>query len=74
MPRRRCRMPEGLTIKPDGANDLDPCVYAEKQVLRNVTVKVSQCIHCGHVSIEWKRQADTEVIQYDELDEQPTGD
>lgn len=74
MQRCRCRMPAGLAIKPDGINDLEPCVYADKQVLRNVTVTVSQCIRCGHVSIAWSRQDDTEVIQYDELDEQPAGD
>lgn len=51
MPRCRCRFPDGLAVKPDGVHELDPCVYADKQVLRNVTVTVSQCIHCGHVSI-----------------------
>lgn len=71
MPRYRCRFPDGLAVKPGGVHELDPCVYAEKQVLRNVTVTVSQCIHCGHVSIGWRRQDNTEEVQYDELDEQP---
>ncbi len=58
-------------MKPDGVHELDPCVYADKQVLRNVMVTVSQCIRCGRVSIEWERQSNTEEVQYDELDEQP---
>jgi hypothetical protein len=33
MPRYRCRFPDGLAVKPDGVHELDPCVYAEKQVL-----------------------------------------
>lgn len=70
-PRCRCRFPDGVVGKPDGVHELDPCVYADKQVLRNVTVKVSQCIRCGRVSIEWERQSNTEEVQYGELDEQP---
>lgn len=70
-------MPKGLDIKPDGINSLDPCVYKDKQVFRNVTVTVSQCVRCGHVSIFWTQQHDTETLQYEPLDgeaENRTGD
>ena len=73
----RRRMPEGLDIKPDGMHSLDPCVYQDKQVFRNVTVTISQCVRCGHVSIFWTRQHDTETLQYEPLDEETatrTGD
>lgn len=72
--RRRCRFPGGVVIKPDGVNGLDPCVYKSKEVHTNVTVTVSQCVRCGHVAIEWKRQDDTEDIIYEPLGPQPEDD
>ena len=56
----KCAPPNGITIKPDGKNELDPCVYELTEIHRNVTVEVSRCLVCGYVDISWKRQEDTE--------------
>jgi hypothetical protein len=54
----RCKHPDGVTIKPDGIHELDPCVYEEEMVVPNVTVRVLRCVKCGHVEIEWERGED----------------
>lgn len=72
--RIRCRFPQGITIKPDGVNQLDPCTYKVKEIHTNVTVTVSQCEKCGHVDISWERQEETEDIIYEKLGPQPEGD
>lgn len=65
----KCRMPEGVSIKPDGVHELDPCIYRTKQIHRNATVIVSQCEKCGHIDISWKRQDDTESEYVEEFKE-----
>lgn len=74
MSRRRCRFPEGVTVKPDGVNELDPCTYQDVEIHRNVTVVVSQCTKCGHVEISWYRQEDTEDEIIARLKEPPEDD
>lgn len=34
----KCRFPPGVIVKPDGVNELDPCVYEEVECYKNVTV------------------------------------
>ena len=58
--RHRCTFPNGVTIKPDGINPLDPCRYQTAEIHRNVTVEVRRCVRCGHVDVVWFRQEDTE--------------
>ena len=58
----KCEHPGSIIIKPDGVNELDPCVYEDVEKYKNVTVIVSRCIYCGHIEISWVRQEDTEVI------------
>ena len=58
----KCKHSGDIIIKPDGANELDPCVYEDIEKYKNVTVIVSRCIYCGHIEISWVRQEDTEVI------------
>ena len=58
----KCEHPGGIIIKPDGVNELDPCVYEDIEKYKNVTVIISRCIYCGHIEISWVRQEDTEVI------------
>ncbi len=55
----KCKYPEGITIKPDGIHDLDPCVYEDIEKYANVTVIISKCKRCGHIDISWLRQDDT---------------
>lgn len=66
---KRCSWGDGITIKPDGEHELDPCVYRDVQEIKNVTIVVSRCIRCGHTVIGWKPQLNTEVV-YDELNEE----
>lgn len=65
----KCKFPDGITIRPDGVNELAPCVYEEVERYRNVTVSVMRCKRCGHVEISWLRQEDTEEVTEDELSE-----
>lgn len=49
----KCLPPKGITIKPDGKNELDFCTY--KTIERHVgcTVEVDTCTRCGHTEISW---------------------
>lgn len=51
---------------PDGEHELDPCLYKEVMKLKNVTIQILKCERCGHVTIGWIRQPDTEEIEDDE--------
>ena len=42
-----------ITIKPDGANEVDPCLYEEIETYENVTVHILRCVRCGHIEVEW---------------------
>ena len=57
---KKCSFGDGVTIKPDGINELDPCLYEDIEVWNNVTVIVSRCVRCGHIEISWVKQEDTE--------------
>ncbi len=63
----KCCLP-GMTIKPDGINELDPCKYEVTEIHRNVTVEILRCQKCGHMEISWYRQEDTEdeIIEGDD--------
>ena len=51
-----------IVVKPDGINELDPCIYEDIEMYTNVTIIISRCKKCGHVEISWMRQDDTEEI------------
>lgn len=53
---------DGMTVKPDGIHELDPCIYETTEIYTNVTVEVRKCIKCGNVDIVWIRQEDTEKV------------
>ena len=62
MPEHKCAFGDEITritIKPDGANELDPCLYEEIETYKNVTVHVLRCVRCGHIEVEWERQDNT---------------
>ena len=61
----KCKFPDGVTIKPDGENELDPCMYMTTEIYTNVTVEVRECVKCGHVDVVWHKQEDTERIDPD---------
>lgn len=59
----KCTHGDGITVRPDGINELAPCLYEEVEAYKNVTVRVLRCRRCGHTEIEWIRQDDTIPIQ-----------
>ena len=65
----KCSWGEGISVRPDGVNELDPCVYRDVQIFRNVTVVISRCVKCGNINIGWTRQPDTETV-LDDLKEE----
>lgn len=67
--KEKCKFPDGITIKPDGETELDPCRYRMKSIYKNVTLAVLECMDCGHIEIEWIRQPNTERITEDEYEE-----
>ena len=58
----KCSWGDGVSVRPDGEHELDPCIYQDIQILRNVTVVVSRCIRCGYMSFGWREQENTEVV------------
>ena len=59
----KCESSNGMVIKPDGVNKLDPCIYEVVEKYANVTIEVLKCKNCGHVEISWYRQEDTEELE-----------
>ena len=54
----KCQPPEGVVIKPDGVNELDPCVYEEVETHHNVDLTILKCKKCGHMDFEWRYRDD----------------
>ena len=59
----KCKFPDGITIKPDGIHELDPCIYQEVERYANVTISIKRCKKCGNIDISWFRQEDTEELE-----------
>lgn len=59
----KCEFPEGVQIKPNGVDELDPCLYEDVEMYVNVTVIVSKCKKCGNLDISWIPQDNTERIE-----------
>ncbi len=59
MPGHKCSFGDGITVKPDGRSELDPCLYQEIGTYENVTVHILRCVRCGHIEVEWERQKNT---------------
>lgn len=53
--KEKCTYPPGLSIKPDGIHELDPCVYQTVEVIHNADVRILKCKNCGHIEVEWSR-------------------
>lgn len=62
----KCQWAPGIIIRPDGRYMLDACQYVLAEKYRNVTVEVLRCQVCGHTSVAWSQQADTEDITDEE--------
>ena len=50
-----------------GNYELDPNIYKDVEMYKNVTVIISENIETGEMVVSWKRQENTENIS-DELD------
>ena len=64
----KCKFPDNATIKPDGINELDPCLYETEAVYTNCIVEISRCIHCGTISVSWRKTDETEEINKNYFD------
>lgn len=67
-PEDKCKFPDGIRVKPNGKDDLDPCEYEVLETLKNVTIQILRCTKCGWVEISWIRQQDTISIPDEEFD------
>ena len=67
MSEKKCSFEGGVTIKPNGVDELDPCFYEIAEVHTNVTVIVRKCKRCGYIDLSWVRQDDTEDVIYSEI-------
>lgn len=54
---------DGVSIRPDGIHELDPCVYEDIEKYANVTVVISRCKKCGNIEMSWIRQENTEELE-----------
>lgn len=60
-----CKFPDGMVIKPDGVNELDPCIYETTETYTNCVVEISRCKKCGKINISWCKTPDTKEISPD---------
>ena len=56
-----------MTIRPDGVNELDPCLYDEIETVRHCTVHVMRCVRCGHIEISWERESAADPVDEEEF-------
>lgn len=64
---KKCSFGEDVDVKICGI-PVDPCVYQDIEVHKNVTVVVKRCMNCGNIELEWHRQEDTEDFTGDDLE------
>lgn len=62
----KCKFSDGSVDIRIGDTSIDPCRYKLTEIHKNVTVEILECPVCGHVSIGWKRQDNTEDIILEE--------
>lgn len=65
---KKCKFDNNVIIKPDGVNELDPCVYETIEYYTNVDVEIVKCKKCGNIEVWWHRTPETEKIDLDEVD------
>lgn len=58
--REPCQHPAGITIKPDGVHELDPCLYRDIELHTKVDLTISRCERCGKITFAWTRTDETE--------------
>lgn len=62
MNEKKCRLPDRISIKPDGINELDPCVYETVETMEfskvPIEVRLDRCVNCGYYEISWRMVKD----------------
>lgn len=58
----KCKFLDNAIVKPDGINELDPCLYETEAVYTNCIVEISKCVNCGNISVSWRRTDRTQEI------------
>ena len=56
----KCSWRDGISIKPDGIHEADPCLYQEIDRVEHCTIHVLRCVRCGHIEITWERECTDE--------------
>ena len=64
----KCSFPDGMTIMPDGKNELDPCIYETEQIFTNCIVEICRCKECGNISWSWRKTEDTQEVPETDFD------
>ena len=70
-PPKKCTYPAGISLKPDGVHELDPCLYETIEEHTNVTLSIMSCVNCGHTEFSWVKQDTTESTYSDSREKQP---
>ena len=66
--KEKCHFPDGIIIKPDGENELDPCTYETVKVLTNCIIEICRCKRCGNESVSWRRTNETQELTEEDWD------
>ena len=53
-----CSFGDGVEVRPNGIDRLDPCLYKVIEVHKNVTVEVLRCKRCGRIELSWYREGE----------------
>ena len=53
-----CSFGEGVEVRPNGIDQLDPCLYKVIEVHKNVTGEVLRCKRCGKIELSWYREGE----------------
>lgn len=61
-----CFMPDGIIIKPDGIHEAEAHVYDSDVCYSNISLCIWKCKKCGHYSLQWRKQPDTNTISENE--------
>ena len=65
--KKKCKFNDGIIIKPDGINELDPCIYETIECYKNVDIEIVKCKNCGNIEIWWYRTPDTEKVEIEDF-------
>lgn len=60
----KCEWPDGISFRPDGVNELDPCLYEDVESIYisslGITIIVSKCVRCGNIDVSYIKDYEKE--------------